>query len=80
MKSVIQILTEKGISVPEDHKIIFYNNSFYTSPIEVLGEDEYQDDYEVMLLPKSYPNPRTKAAVAKAQTKGYHLRVIPRIF
>ena len=80
MKTVADILKERGIAVPVDHKIIFYNNRCYTSPIDVLLEDEYQDDYAVLILPNDYPSPKSATAIAKAASKGYQLQVLLRVF
>jgi hypothetical protein len=80
MKTVENILTEHGIAVPDNHKIIFYNNRCFTSPIDVLLEDEYQDDYAVLILPNDYPAPKTAEAIAKAAGKGFPLRVLHRVF
>ena len=80
MKTVADILHERGITVPIDHKIVFYNNSYYTSPIDVLPEDEYQNDYAVLVLPDDYPCPRSKISIAKADSKGYHLQILNRTF
>ena len=66
-------LTKRAISVPEGHKIILYNNQHFTSPIEVYPDDEYQEDYACLILPKAYPLPRNKTQIERAGRKGFML-------
>ena len=80
MKTVADVLKERGVVVPAGYKIIFYNHSGCTSPIEVLPEDEYTNDYQVLVIPEDYPSPNTKEKVQKAREKGYMGCILWRVF
>jgi len=72
----MDVLRQKNIMPADGYTIVIWNNTLYTSPIEVLPEDEFQDDYAVMLLPEGYPLPRSKMAVERAICKGYPLHIL----
>jgi hypothetical protein len=76
METIMDALTKRGIILSEGQKIILYNNRHFTSPIEVYPDDEYQDDYAVILLPESYPLPRNKTHIELAGKKGFPLHIL----
>ncbi len=70
------ILSQKNIPVPEDSRIVVYNNTFFTSPIELYLTDEFQDDYAVIILPPNYPVPKTKNNIIRAGNAGFPLHIL----
>jgi hypothetical protein len=74
--SIMDALMKRGISVPDEHKIILYNNQHFTSPIEVDPDDEYQADYACLVLPNAYPLPRNKEQIDRAGRKGFILNTL----